>query len=119
MTKLELMARNKELTIEVLTTIDLLTKIDLLPDNGMHDALVRQLIRCSASIGTNYDTAGSTKSTRDFIKTLKKQEIDNKSTKEKLNVLLMEANQLISIYAPSMKRAIESQQHNRNIVNIK
>jgi hypothetical protein len=109
MTKLELIARNKELTREVLTTIDLLTKIDLLPGNGMHDALVRQLIRCSASIGTNYDTDGSTKSTRDFINDLRKQVIDNRNTKEKLNVLLMEANQLLSSYAPSMKGIGESQ----------
>jgi hypothetical protein len=109
MTKPELIARNKELTIEVQTTIDLLTKIDLLPGNRMHDALVRQLIRCSTSIGTNYGTTGSTKSTRDFINKLKKQEIDNKKTKEKLNVLLTEANQLLSMYAPSMKGIGKSQ----------
>jgi hypothetical protein len=109
MTKQELIAKNKELTIEVLTTIDLLTKIDLLPGNRMHDALVRQLIRCSTSIGTNYGTAGSTKSARDFISKLKKQEIDNKRTKEKLNVLLTEANQLLLIYSPSKKRIGESQ----------
>jgi four helix bundle protein len=109
MTKPELIARNKELTIEVLTTIDLLTKIDSLPGNRTHDALVRQLIRCSTSIGTNYETAGSTKSTRDFINSLKKQEINNKGTKEKLNVLLTEANQLLSIYAPSINEMGESQ----------
>ncbi len=109
MTEQELNARNKELTIEVLTTVDLLTKIDLLPGNRMHDALVRQLIRCSTSIGTNYETADSTKLTREFIGSLKKQEINNSGTKEKLNVLLTEANQVLSIYAPSKNEMRESQ----------
>jgi hypothetical protein len=110
MTKPELIARDKKLRSEVLTTIDLLTKIDLLPENRMDDTLVRQLIRCSTSIGTNYGTARSTnKSAKDFISRLKKQEIDTNKTKEKLNVLLMEANELLSIYSTSTKKTGESQ----------
>lgn len=108
MTKIELIERNKELAVQVLTTIDLLTKIDLLPDNRMQDALVRQLIRCSSSIGNNYEVPCSSKSVGDFINKLRKQEIDNKKTKEKLKVLLTEANQLLSIYAPSSKRIKEN-----------
>jgi 23S rRNA-intervening sequence protein len=104
MTKPELSTRNNELAIDVLTTINLLTTIELLPDNSVQDELVRQLIRCSISIGTNYETASSTKSTRNFINKLKKQKIDNSKSKEKLNVLLTEANQLLSIYAPSKNK---------------
>ncbi len=109
MTKPELIARNKKLTMEVQTSIDLLTTLDSLPSNGANDALVRELIRCATSIGTNYETTRSTKSKRDFINKLKKQEIDNKSTKEKLNNLLAEGNQLLSIYSPSRKRIGKSQ----------
>jgi four helix bundle protein len=109
MTKLELKERNKKLTMEILSTIDLLTTIDKLPSNKMNDELVKQLIRCSISIGTNYTTASGTKSTKVFINKLKKKEIDNESTKEKLNVLLTEANQLLSIYKPSVKRISKNQ----------
>jgi len=97
MTKTELMSRNEKLAVELQTTIDLLTTIDSLPGNRMHDALIRQLIRCSTSIGTNYEATYRSKSARDFINQLKKQEIDNSKAKEKLNVLLTEANQLLSI----------------------
>jgi hypothetical protein len=117
MTKPGLIGGNEKLASEVQTTIDLLTTIEFLPGNKMHDALVRQLIRCSTSIGTNYGAASSTKSTRDFINELKKQEIDNRKSKEKLNVLLTEANQLLSVYAPSMKRMEENQKS--RIVNNK
>jgi hypothetical protein len=104
MSKQELTVRNKKLSIEIQTTIDLLTAIELLPVNRLYSQLVRQLIRCSTSIGINYRTAGSTKASGDFIKKLKKQEIDNGRTKEKLNILLTEANQLLSIYTPSRKK---------------
>jgi four helix bundle protein len=103
MTKQELIARNEKLAIEVLTTIELLTTIEMLPGTKGHDELVRQLIRCSISIGTNDKTVCSAKSTSDFISKLKKQKIENSKAKEKLNVLITEANQLLSIYAPSMK----------------
>lgn len=104
MTKSELIARNKKLSGEVLTSIDLLTKIDLLPVNKVDEALVRQLIRCSTSIGTNYGTTRSSKSARTFISKLKKQEVNSKKTREKLNVLLAEADQLLSIYSSSLKK---------------
>lgn len=109
MTKPELNVRNKELAIEVVSTIDLLKTIDLLPGNQVSDELVRRLIRSSISIGTNYDTTRATKSTRSFISKLKMQVVDNKSTKRKLNVLIAEANQLLSIYTPSMGRIRKDQ----------
>jgi len=109
MTKSELSTRNNELATEVLMTINLLTTIELYPDNSVQDALVRKLIRCSTSIGTNYETASSTKTTRNFINKLKKQKIDNGKTRKKLNVILTEANQLLSIYAPSRKKIRENQ----------
>jgi 23S rRNA-intervening sequence protein len=109
MTKPGSIAGNEKLAIEVQTTIDLLTTIEFLPGNKTHDALVRQLIRCSTSIGTNYGYACSAKSTRDFINKLRKQEIDNNKTREKLDVLLTEANQLLSMYEPSLKGVGENQ----------
>jgi len=112
MTKSELSTRNNELATEVLMTINLLTTIELYPYNSVQDALVRQLIRCSTSIGNNYETASSTKSARNFINKLKKQKVDNNKAKEKLNVLLTEASQLLSIYEPSRKK-LEKIEHRK------
>ena len=95
--------RNKELTKEVLKSIDLLTKIELLPGNRKHDALVRQLIRCSASIGTDYETDSHSKSVGGFINKLKKQEIDNEKASKKLEELLVKGTELISIYSNEQK----------------
>ncbi len=98
MSKMELSTGNKNVADEVRMTIDLLTKIESLPANRKHDELVRQLLRYSFSIGTNYETASRSKSAGDFINKLKKKEIDNKKTTGKLKILLNKANQLLSIY---------------------
>lgn len=114
MTKEELIERNKKFAIEVLLTID------LLPNNRIYDALARQLVRSSTSVGANYRAACRAKSSKDFINKLKiveeeidestyfldvLQEIDKGKQKEKLKTLLNEANQLTSIYVASLKTA--------------
>jgi four helix bundle protein len=112
MTKQELIASNRKFAIEVLLTID------LLPSNRIYDALSRQLVRSSTSVGANYRAACRAKSTRDFVNKLKiveeevdessyfldlLSEIDKGKNKEKLDSLLNEANQLTSIYGASLK----------------
>ena len=116
MTKQDLIARNRKFVIEVPRTID------LIPSNKVNDVLVRQLVRCSTSIGANYRAACRAKSTKDFINKLKiveeeadessyfldlLREIDNGKHKEELNNLLVEANQLVSIYVASLKTVRE------------
>ena len=112
MTKEELISRNKKFAIEVLKIVS------LLPSNRVHDALVRQLVRSSTSVGANYRAACRAKSTADFINKLKiveeeadessyfldlLSEIDIGKNKEGLNSLLAESNQLVSIYVSSLK----------------
>ena len=116
MTKQDLIARNRKFVIEVLRTIDLILS------NKVNDVLVRQLVRCSTSLGANYRAACRAKSTKDFINKLKiveeeadessyfldlLREIDNGKHKEELNNLLVEANQLVSIYVASLKTVRE------------
>ena len=112
MTKEELISRNKKFAIEVLKIVT------LLPSNRVHDALVRQLVRSSTSVGANYRAACRAKSTADFINKLKiveeesdessyfldlLVEIDNGKNKEGLMTLLGESNQITSIYVASLK----------------
>jgi four helix bundle protein len=112
MTKEELISRNKKFAVEVLKIVN------LLPSNRVHDALVRQLVRSSTSIGANYRAACRAKSTADFINKLKiveeesdessyfldlLNEIDTGKNKSGLSTLLSESNQLTSIYVASLK----------------
>jgi four helix bundle protein len=114
MTKEELIARNRKFAIEVLMTIE------ILPSNRIHDALTRQLVRSSTSVGANYRAACRAKSQKDFINKLKiveeeidesayfldlLQEMDKGNQKDKLITLLNEANQLTAIYVASLKTA--------------
>ena len=123
MTKEELIARNRKFAIEVLLTID------VLPSNRIYDALARQLVRSSTSVGANYRAACRAKSTKDFINKLKivEEEIDESSYfldllheidkgqfKQKLNSLLNESNQLTSIYVASLKTAKENAKSLKN-----
>lgn len=112
MTKEELIGRNRKFAVEILMTLD------LLPSNRIYDALVRQLVRSSTSVGANYRAACRAKSTADFINKLKiveeeadessyfldlLYEIDKGKNKQKLQSLLNESNQLLSIYVASIK----------------
>ncbi len=104
--------RNKKFAIAVLSTID------GLPSNRIYDALTRQLVRSSTSVGANYRAACRAKSTADFVNKLKIVEeeadessyfldllceIDKGKNKEILNGLLKESNELVSIYVASLK----------------
>jgi four helix bundle protein len=112
MTKEELISRNKKFAIEVLKIVN------LLPSNRVYDALVRQLVRSSTSVGANYRAACRAKSTADFINKLKivEEEADESSyfldlfveidagkNADGLRTLLGESNQLVSIYVASLK----------------
>jgi four helix bundle protein len=112
MTKAELITRNRKFAIDVLTTIE------LLPSNRIYDALVRQLVRSSTSVGANYRAACRAKSTKNFVNKLKiveeeadessyfldlLQELDKGKNKERLNSLLGESNELVAIYVASLK----------------
>jgi four helix bundle protein len=103
--------------------------IDLLPNNRIYDALARQLVRSSTSVGANYRAACRAKSIKDFVNKLKivEEEIDESSyfldllseidrgqQKEKLNSLLSEANQLTSIYVASLKTMREKAKATKN-----
>ena len=112
MTKEELINRNRKFAIDVLMTLE------LIPNDRVHDALVRQLVRSSTSVGANYRAACRAKSTADFINKLKiveeeadessyfidlLKEIDKGNNRERLGELLTESNQLVSIYVASLK----------------
>lgn len=121
MTKEQLIARNRKFVIDILMTLE------LLPNNRIYDALVRQLVRSSTSVGANYRAACRAKSTADFINKLKIVEeeadestyfldllceIDKGKNKERLQALLNESNQLVSIYVASLK-TMKSNSKNR------
>ena len=112
MDKEVLIARNRKFALDVLRVIG------KLPSNRVYDALVRQLVRSSTSVGANYRAACRAKSTKDFVNKLKIVEeevdestyfldllceIDDGSNKEKLIELFGEANQLTAIYVASLK----------------
>jgi four helix bundle protein len=112
MTKAELIARNKVFIIKILKFLE------SLPSNKVNDAIIRQLVRCSTSIGANYRAACRAKSTADFINKLKIVEeetdeteyfldilyaMDNGKNKDILESLLKEAGELLAIYVASLK----------------
>lgn len=91
--------------------------MDVLPNNRMYDGVVRQLVRSSSSVGANYRAACRAKSTADFINKLKIVEeeadetaywldllesMDTGMNKERIQLLLKESNELVSIYSASL-----------------
>lgn len=87
------------------------------PKTREYDAFCRQLIRCSSSVGANYRAACRAKSKADFIHKLKIveeeadesmyflelfKEIDSKN-KIQIEILIKEANELVSIIVASIK----------------
>ncbi|HWA34430.1 MAG TPA: four helix bundle protein [Cyclobacteriaceae bacterium] len=122
MTKEDLIERNKKFVKEVLNMCDVLAS------NRVYDALVRQLVRSSTSVGANYRAACRGKSTADFINKLKIVEeeadessyfldlladLDSGKNKDKLKVLLKESNELVAIYVASIKTMRAKQIVNR------
>ena len=106
MTKEDLIKRNRKFAIDVLMTLE------LIPSDRVHDALVRQLVRSSTSVGANYRAACRGKSKADFIYKIEVvlEEADEslywlQATKaaelvqhDKLDPLINEANELVSIF---------------------
>ena len=90
-----------------------------IPSLREYDAWVRQLIRCSSSVGANYRASQRAKSTADFIYKLKIveeeadesiywlelfQEVIDKNHPEIIK-LIKEANELLAIIVASIKTA--------------
>ena len=91
-----------------------------IPNDREHNAYVRQLIRCSSSVGANYRASQRAKSTADFINKLKivEEEADesiyfielfieilNPSFDQELKRLHKEANEITSIIVSSINTA--------------
>ena len=109
--KQDLILRNKTFVLAVLAAMK-----DI-PNDRVYDALVRQLVRCSTSIGANYRAACKAKSEADFINKLKITEeesdeanyfldilinMDGGRNRERLADLFSESNQLAAIYSKSV-----------------
>ncbi|MEO1012517.1 MAG: four helix bundle protein [Bacteroidota bacterium] len=94
----------------------LCTKI---PKSREYDAWVRQLIRCSGSVGANYRASQRGKSTADFINKLKivEEEVDESiywlelflevtdTNHKEINNLKKEGEELLAIMVASIKTA--------------
>ncbi len=90
-----------------------------IPKSREYDAWVRQLIRCSSSVGANYRASQRAKSTADFIYKLKivEEEVDESvywlelifevldSNKDEVLKLKKEGNELLAITVASIKTA--------------
>ncbi len=90
-----------------------------IPKSREYDAWVRQLIRCSSSVGANYRASQRAKSTADFIYKLKivEEEVDESiywlelifevldSNKDEILKLKKEGNELLAITVASIKTA--------------
>ncbi len=110
MTKVELLARFRQFAIDVALLIN-----DL-PKNTINNTYCGQLIRSSSSTGANYRASQRAKSTADFINKLKivEEEADesiffldllsvfNSQFKDRIEKLMKEANELLSITVASI-----------------
>ena len=90
-----------------------------IPKSREFDAWVRQLIRCSSSIGANFRASQRAKSRADFIYKLKivEEEADESiywlglfqevlgSSRKEIKLLMEEANELLAIIVASIKTA--------------
>ncbi len=90
-----------------------------IPNNREYNAYVRQLIRCSSSVGANYRASQRAKSTADFIHKLKivEEEADESmyflelledvypSENIEIEKLHKEANEIVAIIVASINKA--------------
>ncbi len=108
------------------------SSIESLPSKRIYDSLVRQLVRCSSSVGANYRAACRAKSTADFINKLKivEEEADESSyfidllyelekgkNQEKFSILLKESNELVAIYSASLvtiKKKVQAEKNRKS-----
>jgi len=109
----ELKERTKHFALEIIKLVE------NFPRNKVGDIIGRQLIRSATSIGANYRSACRAKSHADFIAKMGivEEEADeslywlelaiesNLVEKEKVAILLQEANELTSIFTASRKTA--------------
>ena len=116
MDKIELKKRSKQLAVN---TGWLCLK---LPYNPVNKEYVRQLVRCSSSVGANYRAACRAKSKPDFINKLRivEEELDesmyffellaefNQEFKIELRDLYKEANELLSIAIASINTSLKN-----------
>lgn len=101
-------------------SVEVLEIVDLLPDNKGANHLGNQLVRCGTSPALNYGEAQGAESRRDFIhkmrvslKELRETRVCLKvirkrnylKTHPKLHTTLSETEELISIFAKSIKTA--------------
>ncbi len=99
--------------------IDCWTLCLKIPKSREYDAWVRQLIRCSSSVGANYRASQRAKSTADFIYKLKivEEEADESiywlelfkeildKNHDEIDRLIKEGNELLAITIASIKTA--------------
>jgi four helix bundle protein len=113
MEKTDLMERTKRFSIRIVNLAGYLT------ENYSARTMGHQLLRAGTSVGANYRAACRSKSRRDFINKLKMVEEETDETlfwlelitecqpvkPEKLEGLIKEANELLSIFVASLKTA--------------
>ncbi len=101
-------------------SIDIIVLCKQSDDSFASEHLMKQLIRSTTSVALNYGEARSGESKRDFLhkmkiclKELRESHVNLKIQKgaslnlnnEKLNILISESNELISIFVASIKTA--------------
>ncbi len=100
-------------------SVRIMKMADFLPGSKATDAIAHHLVRSAASIGAGYRAACRSKSTREFISKLKNVEEETDETlywlelidglnifsPEKTKDLKTEANELLAIFAASIKTA--------------
>lgn len=103
--------------------IDVAELIGDLPESRINKPYLNQLIRSSSSTGANYRAACRAKSSADFINKLKivEEETDesiyflellhhfNPTFHDRINILVKEGNELLSITVSSLKTLRENQ----------
>jgi four helix bundle protein len=123
MVQFDLKARTLDFTVMVMNFVE------TLPDTRATRIISDQVLRSSSSVGANYRAARRSKSQRDFINKLKIVEEETDETQYWLEVLqrrrcgsektlhqlLIEANELLSIFVSSINTAKANQAaENRN-----
>ena len=113
MSRQDLIARYRQFSIDVAELLNALAQ------NRINSAYSNQLIRSSSSCGANYRASQRAKSAKDFINKLKivEEELDesiyfldlllhfNKIVQDRIEKLISEANELLSITVASLKTA--------------
>jgi four helix bundle protein len=93
--------------------------VDLLPSKTSSWVIAKQIVRCSTSVGANFRAAGRSKSPADFIYKLKIVEEETDETifwlemieessllsKEQLDKVKSEANEILAMIVASIKTA--------------